>query len=58
MPVSVVKVVRPSGFDWAAAGIGAGATGVARTLTAALAMLVTRRRRASAVPKQRELADA
>jgi hypothetical protein len=58
MPVSVVKVVRPSGFDWAAAGIGAGATGVALTLTAALAMLVTRRRRASAVPKQRELADA
>jgi hypothetical protein len=58
VPVSVVKAVGPGGFDWADAGIGAGAAGGALTLAGALAMLATRRSRASALPEQRELAGA
>jgi hypothetical protein len=57
-PVSVVKVVRPGGFDWADAGIGAGVAGLALALAAALAMLVTRRSRGTALPDQSELASA
>ncbi len=57
-PVSIVKVVRPGGFDWSDAGIGAGAAGLALALAAALAMLVTRRSRVTALPEQSELASA
>jgi hypothetical protein len=57
-PVSVVRVVRPGGFDWADAGIGAGAAGLALALVAAVATLVTRRSRVTALPEQGELAGA
>ena len=42
-PATVIKVVRPAGFDWTDAGIGAGVTGLALALIAALGLLVTRR---------------
>jgi hypothetical protein len=43
-PATVVKVVRPAGFDWTDAGIGAGVTGLAlAALSAALGLLVSRR---------------
>jgi hypothetical protein len=42
-PATVVKVVRPGGFDWTDAGIGAGVTGLALALSAALGLLVSRR---------------
>jgi hypothetical protein len=57
-PVSVVRIVSPGGFDWADAGIGAGAAGLALGLAAALAMLVTRRSRVTGPPEQGELAGA
>jgi hypothetical protein len=56
MPVSVVKVVGPSGFDWGDAGIGAGVASLTLALVAALAMLVTRRSPSTLVPEQGELA--
>jgi hypothetical protein len=58
MPVSVVKVVRPAGFHWDDAAIGAGAASLALALAAALAMLLTRRSRRTARPEERELAGA
>jgi hypothetical protein len=57
-PATVVKVVRPAGFDWADAGIGAGATGLALALLAALAVLVIRRTGRTAVPERGDLAGA
>jgi hypothetical protein len=58
MPVSVVKLVRPSGFDWGDAGIGAGAASLTLALVAMLAMLITRRSRSTLVPEQSELAGS
>ena len=58
MPVSVVKVVRPAGFHWADAAVGAGAASLALALAAALAMLAIRRSRAKALQEKRELAGA
>ena len=56
MPVSVVKVVRPSGFDWGDAGIGAGVASLTLALVAMLVMLVTRRSRRTIAPERSELA--
>jgi hypothetical protein len=58
MPVSVVKLVRPTGFDWGDAGIGAGAASLTLALVAMLAMLITRRSRSTLVPEQSELAGS
>jgi hypothetical protein len=55
MPVSVVKVVSPSGFDWADAGIGAGVASLTLALIAMLVMLVTRGSRRTIAPERREL---
>jgi hypothetical protein len=55
MPVSVVKVVRPTGFDWGDAGIGAGGASLTLALVAMLALLVTRRSRRTLVPVRSEL---
>jgi hypothetical protein len=57
-PAAVVKVVRPAGFDWADAGIGAGVTGLVLALVAALAVLVTRRSGRTVVPERGDLAGA
>jgi hypothetical protein len=56
MPVSVVKVVRPGGFNWGDAGIGAGVGSVTLALAAGLALFVTRRSRGTSVPERSELA--
>jgi hypothetical protein len=56
MPVSVVKLVGPRGFDWGDAGIGAGFASLTLALVAALAMLVTRRSRRTIVRERTELA--
>lgn len=42
-PATVVRIVRPAGFDWADAGIGAGVTGLTLAMVAALGFLATRR---------------
>jgi hypothetical protein len=57
-PVNVVKIVRPAGFDWADAAVGAAASGLVVALVAALAMLVTRRSRKPRLPERSELASA
>jgi hypothetical protein len=57
-PVTVVRVVRPGGFDWGDAAIGAGVSGIALALVAGLALLVTRRSRRAGVPERSELAGA
>ena len=44
-PVTVVKAVRPVGFDWGDAGIGAAAASLTLALVAATALLITRRHR-------------
>jgi hypothetical protein len=44
-PVTVVKIVRPGGFDWADGAIGAAVSGLALASVAGLALLVTRRSR-------------
>jgi hypothetical protein len=56
MPVRVVRVVGPAGFDWADAGIGAGVASLTLALVAALAMLVSRRSRRTIVRERSELA--
>jgi hypothetical protein len=56
MPVSVVKVVRPDGFDWGDAGIGAGVASLTLALVAALALLLSRRGRRTIAPDRSELA--
>jgi len=43
-PAIVVKVVRPAGFNWVDAGIGAGVASLTLALAAGLAMFVTSRR--------------
>jgi hypothetical protein len=44
-PAPVVTVVRPVGFDWADAGIGAATTALALAVVATLALVITRRNR-------------
>ena len=56
MPVSVVKLVGPRGFDWGDAGIGAGVASLTLALFAALALLLTRRGRSTIAPERSELA--
>jgi hypothetical protein len=56
MPVSVVKVVRPAGFHWADAGIGAGVASLTLALVVSLTMLVTRRSRRTIAPERSEIA--
>ena len=58
MPVSVVKVVIPSGFDCGDAGIGAGVASLTLALVAMLVMLVTRRSRRTIAPERSELAGS
>jgi hypothetical protein len=58
MPVSVVKVVRPSRFDWADAGIGGGVASLTLALVAGLVMLVTRRGRRTIVRERSKLAGS
>jgi hypothetical protein len=53
-PTTVVKVVRPAGFDWADASIGAGIASLTLALVAGLAMFVTRRSRRTIVPERSE----
>jgi hypothetical protein len=55
-PTTVVKVVFPSGFDWADAGIGAGVASLTLALVAGLTILVTRRSRRTIAPERSELA--
>ena len=55
MPVSVVKVIKPSGFDFGDAGIGAGVASLTLALVAMLVMLVTRRSRRTIALKRSEL---
>jgi hypothetical protein len=56
MPVSVVKLVRPAGFDWGDAGIGAGVASLTLALVAMLVMVATRRR--TIAPRRSELAGS
>jgi hypothetical protein len=56
MPVSVTNVVRPSGFDWGDAGIGAGVSSLTLALVAGLALLLVRRSQRKSVPERSELA--
>jgi hypothetical protein len=56
MPVSVTKVVKPSGFDWGDAGIGAGVSSLTLAVIAGLALLLTGRSQRKSVPEQSELA--
>ena len=56
MPVSVVKMIRLSGFDFGDAGIGAGVASLTLALVAMLVMLVTRRSRRTIAPERSELA--
>jgi hypothetical protein len=57
LPVSVTKVVRPSGFNWGDAGIGAGVACLTLALVAGLALLLTRRSQRKSVPERSELAS-
>jgi len=43
-PATVVKVVRPAGFDWGDASVGAGVAAFVLGSAAGLALLATRRR--------------
>jgi hypothetical protein len=47
-PSSVVTVVKPAGFDWSDAGVGAGVAGLALLVVAGCAVFATRRSRTSA----------
>lgn len=58
VPVSVIKVVRPAGFHWDDAAIGAGVAGLVLALVAGLAMLLARRSRKDDLQEQSELAGA
>jgi hypothetical protein len=58
MPVSVVKLVGPRGFDWGDAGIGAGGASLTLALVAALSLLLSRRGRRTIAPEQSELAGS
>jgi hypothetical protein len=58
MPISGVKVVFPSGFDWGDAGIGAGVASLTLALIAGLALLATRRSQRTIVHERSELAGS
>jgi hypothetical protein len=47
-PTTVVEVGRPTGFHWADASVGAGVTGLALAVVAALGLVVTRRSKRTA----------
>lgn len=56
-PTTVVKVVKPAGFVWSDAAIGAGVASLAVALVAALAVLMTgRRERRAELPDRSDLA--
>jgi hypothetical protein len=57
LPVGVVRVVRPSGFDWGDAGIGAGVASLTLAVVAGLALLLLRRSQGTSVPERSELAS-
>ena len=57
-PTAVVKVVRPAGFDWADAGIGAATASLTLALAALLAMVFSRRNRKPVLPDRSEPAGA
>lgn len=57
-PTNIVKVVRPAGFDWADAGIGAGIASLTLAMVAGLAMVVTRGSRRTMVGDRSEVAGA
>jgi hypothetical protein len=54
--VSVTNVLRPGGFDWGDAGIGAGVSSLTLALLAGLALLLTRRSQRKSVTERTELA--
>jgi hypothetical protein len=58
MPVSAVKAVRPAGFNWGDAGIGAGVASLTLALIAGLALLATRRSQRTIVHERSELAGS
>ena len=57
-PTTVVKVVKPAGFVWSDAAIGAGVACLAVALVAALAVLMTGRGRRAELPDRSDLAGA
>ena len=57
-PVTGVKVVRPAGFVWADAAIGAGVAGLALAVDAALTLAITRRARRAGVLERSKLEGA
>jgi hypothetical protein len=56
MPASAVKVIRPGGFDWGDAGIGAAVASLTLALIAGLALLQAQRGQRESAPEQSELA--
>jgi hypothetical protein len=56
LPANVTNVVGTRDFDWRAAGVGAGVSGLLLALVAAVALLLTRRSRRKSVPERSELA--
>jgi hypothetical protein len=57
-PITVVKVVKPAGFVWADAAVGAGVASLALAVVAALTLAITRRVRKPIGPEQSKLARA
>jgi hypothetical protein len=57
-PISVAKVVKPAGFVWADAAIGAGVAALALAVVAALMLAITRRVRKPIAPERSKLAGA
>jgi hypothetical protein len=57
-PVSIVRIVRPRGFNWPDAAIGAAISALVLALAAVLTMLVTRRSRTPLSQERTDLAGA
>jgi len=57
-PITVVKVVKPAGFVWADAAVGAGVAALALAVIAALMLAITRRVRKPIAPERSKLAGA
>jgi hypothetical protein len=57
-PVNVVTIVRPAGFEWADAAVGAAVSGLVIALVAGLTMVVARRSRRPGLRERNELAGA
>ena len=55
---TLVKVVKPAGFVWADAAIGADVASLALALVAALTLVITRRTHKTIAPEQSKLAGA